>query len=88
MEQVTLDSFVNMDVCVVKEREAYSIVEEALRETLSKDNLSPDSVFFREGDSQKSQFSSIYLFSENNLLCRICFGGSRTIFLFQPNTRI
>ena len=47
MEQVTLDSFANMDVCVVKEREAYSLVEEALRETLSKDNLSPDSVFFR-----------------------------------------
>jgi len=77
MEQVTLDSFVNMDVCVVKEREAYSIVEEALRETLSKDNLSPDSVFFREGDSQKSQFSSIYLFSENNLLCRVCFRGKQ-----------
>lgn len=77
MEQVTLDSFADVDIGVSKEREAYSIVEKALRETLSKDNLSPDSVFFREGDSQKSQFSSIYLFSENNLLCRICFRGKQ-----------
>lgn len=77
MEQVTLDNFVDMDLCVAKERNAYGAVESALRETLSKDNLSPDSVFFREGDSQKGQFSSVYLFNENNLLCRICFRGKQ-----------
>ena len=39
MEQVTLDNFVDMDLCVAKERNAYGAVESALRETLSKDMI-------------------------------------------------
>lgn len=75
MEQVTMG--VATDICIAKEREAYMLVEPALCETLKKDNLSPKSILFRVGAPQKSQFSSVYLFNEGNLLFRICFRGKQ-----------
>lgn len=77
MEQVIFEFFATEEECVVNERKAYSAIEPALCDTLVNDNLSADFVFFREGDAQKSQFSSVYLFSENNLLFRICFRGKQ-----------
>ena len=73
MEQTTLNDFVSDVLCVENERKAYSFIEHSLCETLRKDNLSVNNLFFRGGDSQNSKFSSVYLFSENNLFCRISF---------------
>ena len=77
MEQISMDSFTSVEIGAQKERAAYKSVEPALRETLVNDNLAAEFLFFREGDAQKSQFSSVYLFSENNLLFRICFRGKQ-----------
>lgn len=76
VEQVTFESFTE-EKHVADERAAYLAIEPELHKTLLNDNLGTDFVFFREGDAQKSQFSSVYLFSENNLLFRICFRGKQ-----------
>lgn len=62
------------------EREAFELVAPTLRERLVADNLSADSLSFKQSKTDNVQYSSVYLFNENSLLCRICFRGKQNYF--------
>lgn len=49
-------------------------------ERLVADNLSADSLSFKQSKTDNVQYSSVYLFNENSLLCRICFRGKQNYF--------
>lgn len=58
------------------EREAFDCIVPILREQLLADNLSADYLLFKQ-KADSAQYSSVYLFNENNLFCRICFRGKQ-----------
>jgi len=62
------------------EHKAFSLIAPTLKNLLEKDNLSPDSLYFKKSKSIKAQYSSVYLFNESNLFCRISFRGNRGYF--------
>lgn len=54
------------------ERKAFDCIAPILREQLLADSLSADYLLFKQ-KADNAQYSSIYLFNESNLFCRICF---------------
>lgn len=62
------------------EQEAFEFVAPALKEMLVADNLSADYLVFKQSKTDNTQYSSIYLFNENSLFCRICFRGKQHYF--------
>lgn len=64
----------------IMEQEAFDSVAPALKEILTADNLSADYLFFKQSKTDNAQYSSVYLFNENNLFCRISFRGKQTYF--------
>ena len=77
MEQITFDTLHDNADYLEKEQNAFQLLRSALEETLEKDNLSPMSISFRLGNAEKSQYSSVYLFNESCIFCRICFRGKQ-----------
>lgn len=62
------------------EQKAFSLIAPPLKALLEKDNLSSDALYFKQGKSVKAQYSSVYLFNDANLFCRISFRGSHGYF--------
>ena len=85
MEQITFEALNDNVDYLEKEQNAFQLLRNALEETLAKDNLSPMSISFRLGNAEKSQYSSVYLFNENCIFCRICFRGKQH-YLSIPST--
>ena len=77
MEQIAFEELYENADCLKKEHDAYQLIKSALEATLAKDNLASKNIFFREGTAEKSQYSSVYLFNESCLFCRICFRGKQ-----------
>ena len=77
MEQITFEDLYETPDFLKKEHAAFQLVQSTLEKTLSSDNLAPNSIFFREGNAEKSLYSSVYLFNEGCIFCRICFRGKQ-----------
>ena len=77
MEQISFEDLYEAADFLKKEQAAFQLLKSALEETLAKDNLAPKSIFFREGSAEKSLYSSVYLFNEGCIFCRICFRGKQ-----------
>lgn len=77
MEQISFEDLYEAADFLKKEQAAFQLLKPALEETLAKDNLAPKSIFFREGSAEKSLYSSVYLFNEGCIFCRICFRGKQ-----------
>lgn len=60
-------------------KKAFDFIAPILREQLLADNLSADYLFFKQ-KMDNSQYSSVYLFNENNLFCRISLRGKQKYF--------
>ena len=65
---------------VEMEEKTYSLISHGLQESLIAENLSSDYLFFRKGKTATSQYSSVYLFNENSVFCRISFRGKQNYF--------
>ena len=76
MEQISFDTLLENADHFEKERHAFQLIEPALKEILEKENLLSQSILFRVG-KQTSLYSSVYLFNESSILCRICFRGKQ-----------
>jgi len=77
MEQISFEYLYEAADFLKKEQAAFQLLKPALEETLAKNNLAPKSIFFREGSAEKSLYSSVYLFNEGCIFCRICFRGKQ-----------
>ena len=77
MEQISFETLYKDVDYLNKEERAFQLLKPALENTLVKDNLSSKSIFFRAGSAEKSQYSSVYLFNEGCIFCRICFRGKQ-----------
>lgn len=77
MEQISFDDLYENADYLEKEQGAFQLLKSALEATLAKDNLAPKSIFFRAGNAEKSQYSSVYLLNESCIFCRICFRGKQ-----------
>lgn len=62
------------------EYKAYQTMEPILKGVLEADNLSPDYLQFKQSKTNNAQYSSVYLFNENSLFCRISFRGKQNYF--------
>lgn len=80
MEQISFNDLLENADFLKKEKAAFQLIKSALELTLMNDNLSSDSVFFKEGNAVKSQYSSVYLFNEGSIFLRICFRGKQHYF--------
>ncbi len=78
-EQETEDSIVKANADEL-EHKAFLTVAPALRDILEADNLSPDYLLFKQSKTDNAQYSSVYLFNENSLFCRISFRGKQNYF--------
>lgn len=77
MEQVSFDDLYGTDEFLYKEKAAFLRIKPALEDVLRNDNLAPNSIFFREGHAEKALYSSVYLFNEGSIFCRISFRGKQ-----------
>ena len=62
------------------EHKAFLAVAPSLKELLEADNLSSEYLFFKQSKTDNAQYSSVYLFNENSLFCRISFRGKQNYF--------
>lgn len=62
------------------EEKTYSLISHGLQESLVAENLSAEYLFFRKSKTSTSQYSSVYLFNENSVFCRISFRGKQNYF--------
>ena len=69
------------------EQTAYDLVAPALKELLVSDNLSENHLIFKQNKTGNTQYSSICLFSDSNLFCRISFRGKQP-YLAIPSTYV
>ena len=77
MEQISFENLYEKADYLEKEQGGFQLVKSALEATLAKDNLAPQCIIYRAGNAEKSQYSSVYLFNENCIFCRICFRGKQ-----------
>ena len=77
MEQISFDYLDENAGYLEKEQLVYDIIRPILVDTLANDSLTPDCIFFRAGNAENSQYSSVYLFNEGCIFCRICFRGKQ-----------
>ena len=71
MEQITLDMLDEMSA----ETAAYKLIEPALLETMRNATTPADMLIFK---ADGAQYSSLYLGSENSLVCRISIRGKKS----------
>lgn len=71
MEQITLDMLDEMSA----ETAAYKLIEPALLETMRNATTHEDMLIFK---ADGAQYSSLYLGSENSLVCRISIRGKKS----------
>lgn len=72
MEQITLDMLDEMSA----ETAAYKLIEPALLETMRNATTPEDMLIFK---ADGAQYSSLYLGSENSLVCRISIRGKKVM---------
>ncbi len=75
MTQISFDGL-NEGFCSL-EKKAFDMIAPVFAKMLKEDNLNPESVIFREGNSENSQYSSVCFLNEGCILCRICFRGKQ-----------
>ena len=77
MEQVSFDELFSNPDSLGKEQAVFEQIKCFLKSALEKDNLTEDVVFFRAGNAEKSQYSSICLFNEGVVLFRVSCRGKQ-----------
>lgn len=77
MEQVSFGELFSNADSLGKEQAIFERIKCFLKFALEKDNLTEDVLLFRAGNAEKSQYSSICLFNEGVVLCRVSCRGKQ-----------
>lgn len=59
---------------------AFNLIVPKLKEYLIGENITRDCILLRRGKTQNTQYSSVCLLNESNLLFRLCFRGRQSYF--------
>ena len=77
MEQLFFENMDTKEISNQREEYAYNLIKSELEKVLADENFPNESVFLKQGKTDKAQHSSVCLFKESNTLFRISFRGKQ-----------